>query len=105
VGVVVCDPDRHVVFFSPEAERILGIGAMHADFVEWSASSGRYRPDMVTLSTRGTAARPGHAGGGSASPVDFCQEPATARGALDRCQRDAAAGQFGYGLWWHCGFF
>ena len=49
VGVVVCDTDGHFVFFSPEAERILGIGAMHADSAEWSATYGCYRPDMVTL--------------------------------------------------------
>ena len=49
VGVVVCDPDGHFLFFSPEAERILGIGAMHADFVAWPATYGLYRPDMVTL--------------------------------------------------------
>lgn len=33
VGVVVCDTNAHILFFSPEAERILGIGAMHEDFV------------------------------------------------------------------------
>ena len=48
VGVVVCDSDGHVVFFSPEAERIFGIGAMHADSAAWLASWGCYRPDMVT---------------------------------------------------------
>ena len=49
VGVVVCDLDGHVVFFSPEAERILGIGAIRADLATWFASCGCYRPDMVTL--------------------------------------------------------
>jgi hypothetical protein len=58
-----------------------------------------------TVSIRAAAARSGHAGGGSASRVDFHQELATARGALDRCQRDAAAGQVGHGLRWRCGFF
>ena len=49
VGVVVCDPDGHFLFFSPEAERILGIGAMRADLAAWPATYGLYRPDMVTL--------------------------------------------------------
>jgi PAS domain S-box-containing protein len=48
VGVVVCDTEGHFVFFSPEAERILGIGAMHADSAKWSAIYGCYRPDSVT---------------------------------------------------------
>lgn len=48
VGVVVCDAGGHFLFFSPEAERILGIGAMHMDSAEWSATYGCYRPDMVT---------------------------------------------------------
>ena len=48
VGVVVGDLEGHVVFFSPEAERILGIGAIHADLATWFASCGCYRPDMVT---------------------------------------------------------
>lgn len=48
VGVVVCDTDARFLFFSPEAERILGVGAMHADFAAWSATYGCYRPDMVT---------------------------------------------------------
>jgi PAS domain S-box-containing protein len=48
-GVIVCDADGDLVFFSPEAERILGIGAMHADSAAWSATYGCYRPDMVTL--------------------------------------------------------
>ena len=49
VGVVVCDSDGHFVFFSHEAERILGIGATHAESAQWSAAYGCYRPDMVTL--------------------------------------------------------
>ena len=49
VGVVVCDPAGHVVFCSPAAERILGIGAIYADFAAWSVSCGFCRPDMVTL--------------------------------------------------------
>jgi len=48
VGVMVCDSDGHFLFFSPEAERILGIGAMHAGSAAWSATYGCYRPDMVT---------------------------------------------------------
>ena len=36
------------MLFNPEAERILGIGATHADSAEWSATYGCYRPDMVT---------------------------------------------------------
>lgn len=49
VGVVVCDADGQFVFFNPEAERVLGSGAMHMDSAEWSAAYGCYRPDMVTL--------------------------------------------------------
>jgi len=48
VGVIVCDAEGRFVFFSPEAERILGIGAMQSDFAAWSAVYGCYRPDMVT---------------------------------------------------------
>ena len=47
-GVIVCDPDGHFLFFSPEAERILGIGATHVDSAVWSATYGCFRPDMVT---------------------------------------------------------
>jgi hypothetical protein len=46
--VVVCYTSAHFLFFSPEAERIPGIGAMHADFAAWSVAYGCYRPDMVT---------------------------------------------------------
>lgn len=49
VGVVVCDADGQLVFFNPEAERILGSGAMAMDSAEWSATYGCYRPDMATL--------------------------------------------------------
>jgi PAS domain S-box-containing protein len=49
VGVIICDLDGHVVFFSPEADRIFGVGAMHADLAMLFASCGCYRPDMVTL--------------------------------------------------------
>src|ERR1035441_404099 len=48
VGVVVCDTNGHCVFFNPEAERILGISAMHAECAAWSATYGCFRPDMVT---------------------------------------------------------
>jgi PAS domain S-box-containing protein len=48
VGVVVCDSTGKFVFFSPEAERILGVGAMRAASAEWSAAYGCYLPDMVT---------------------------------------------------------
>jgi PAS domain S-box-containing protein len=48
VGVVVCDVDGKLIFFNPEAERILGSGAMHAEVAEWSALYGCYRPDMAT---------------------------------------------------------
>ena len=48
VGVVICDSDGHFLFFSPEAERILGVGAMDAGFAAWSTVYGLYRPDMVT---------------------------------------------------------
>jgi PAS domain S-box-containing protein len=49
VGVVVCDADGHFVFFSPEAERILGSGSTRVDSAEWSSTYGCYRPDRVTL--------------------------------------------------------
>ena len=48
VGVVVCDIDGRLIFFNPEAERILGSGAMHAEVAEWPALYGCYRPDRVT---------------------------------------------------------
>ena len=48
VGVVVCDIDGRFIFFNPEAERILGSGARHAEIAEWSALYGCYLPDMVT---------------------------------------------------------
>jgi PAS domain S-box-containing protein len=48
VGVIVCDDGGHFVYFSPEAERILGIGAMDLDSAEWSLTYGCYLPDMVT---------------------------------------------------------
>ena len=48
VGVVVCDTDGHFVFYSPEAERILGSCSMHVDSAKWSSTYGCYRPDMVT---------------------------------------------------------
>lgn len=49
VGLVVCDCGGRFLFFSPEAERILGYGALHGDSAEWSAAYGCYRPDTVTL--------------------------------------------------------
>lgn len=48
VGVVICDSSGHFSYFSPEAERILGVAATHADSAEWSAVYGCYLPDMVT---------------------------------------------------------
>lgn len=48
VGVIICDTEGHFVYFSPEAERILGIGARNVDSSEWSATYGCYLPDMVT---------------------------------------------------------
>jgi PAS domain S-box-containing protein len=48
VGVVVSDIDGRLVFFNPEAERILGSGARDAHVAEWSALYGCYLPDMVT---------------------------------------------------------
>jgi PAS domain S-box-containing protein len=48
VGVVVCDIDGRFIFFNPEAERILGSGAGHAEVTEWSALYGCYLADMVT---------------------------------------------------------
>ncbi len=49
VGVIVCDTEGRFVFFSPEAERILGIGAMHAEFASWSTTYGCFRPDMDSV--------------------------------------------------------
>ena len=48
VGVVACDAQGNFVFFNPEAERILGVGATSVDPAEWSATYGCYLPDMVT---------------------------------------------------------
>lgn len=48
VGVIVCDTHARFLFFSPEAERILGTGAIQADFAAWSAAYGCFRPDRVT---------------------------------------------------------
>ena len=48
VGVIVCDAEGRFVFFSPEAERILGIGATQSDFAAWSAAYGCYKLDMMT---------------------------------------------------------
>ena len=53
VGVIVCDADGRFVFFSPEAERILGIGATQSDFAAWSAAYDCYKPDMMTPSSFG----------------------------------------------------
>ncbi len=47
-GTSLCDAGGHFVFFSPEAGRILGFGAMHMGSAEWSLAYGCYRPDMVT---------------------------------------------------------
>lgn len=49
VGVIVCDTEGRFVFFSPEAERILGVGAMHAEFASWSTTYGCFRPDMDSV--------------------------------------------------------
>jgi PAS domain S-box-containing protein len=43
VGVIVCDSDGRSLFFSPEAERVLGCEAMHAD-----CTLACYQSDMVT---------------------------------------------------------
>jgi PAS domain-containing protein len=48
VGVVACDAQGNFVFFNPEAERILGVGATSVDPSEWPATYGCYLPDMVT---------------------------------------------------------
>jgi len=47
-GLVVADPQGRFVFFNPEAERILGIGATSAGPAEWSSAYGCYLPDRVT---------------------------------------------------------
>jgi PAS domain S-box-containing protein len=48
VGVVVCDADGNIAFFSPEAERMLGTGGAHLEVASWPAAFGIFRPDMVT---------------------------------------------------------
>jgi PAS domain S-box-containing protein len=48
VGVIACDAKGHFVFFNPEAERILGVGAMYGEVAGWVAAYGCYRSDMVT---------------------------------------------------------
>ena len=47
-GLVVADEQGRFVFFNPEAERILGIGARDTSPAEWSAVYGCYLPDRVT---------------------------------------------------------
>jgi PAS domain S-box-containing protein len=48
VGVIVCDAQGNFVFFSPEAEGILGLGSMRIDSAQWSSAYGCYLPDMTT---------------------------------------------------------
>ncbi|MBZ5582840.1 MAG: PAS domain S-box protein, partial [Acidobacteriia bacterium] len=48
VGVVVCNAHGQLIFFNPEAERILGIGVTGAREAEWPATYGCYLPDMTT---------------------------------------------------------
>jgi PAS domain S-box-containing protein len=48
VGVVVCDQQGRLLFFNPEAERILGMGPMNVSPAEWTPTYGCYRPDMRT---------------------------------------------------------
>ena len=47
-GLVVADEQGSFVFFNPEAERILGIGARDTSPAEWSAVYGCYLPDKIT---------------------------------------------------------
>jgi PAS domain S-box-containing protein len=47
-GLIVADGQGRFLFFNPEAERILGIGARDTSPVEWSAVYGCYLPDQVT---------------------------------------------------------
>ncbi len=47
-GLVVADEQGKFVFFNPEAERILGIGATDTSPAQWSAVYGCYLPDRVT---------------------------------------------------------
>jgi PAS domain S-box-containing protein len=47
-GLIVADEHGRFVFFNPEAERILGIGARDTSPAEWSAVYGCYLPDRVT---------------------------------------------------------
>lgn len=49
VGVVVCNREGNLVFFNPEAERILGMGLTDAAPNEWTTRYGCYLPDMVTI--------------------------------------------------------
>lgn len=48
VGVVVCDQHGKLIFFSPEAERVLGMGPKEVGPAEWTAAYGCYLPDMRT---------------------------------------------------------
>jgi PAS domain S-box-containing protein len=47
-GLVVANQQGRFLFFNPEAERILGIGARDTVPSEWSAVYGCYLPDQVT---------------------------------------------------------
>lgn len=48
VGVAVCDQHGKLIFFSPEAERILGMGIKEVGTAEWTATYGCHLPDMRT---------------------------------------------------------
>lgn len=48
VGVVVCDAEGNISFFSPEAERMLGAGRTHLEVASWPTAFGIFRPDTVT---------------------------------------------------------
>jgi PAS domain S-box-containing protein len=48
-GIIIADTDGKFLFFNAAAARILGIGAMELDPVEWSRTYGCYYPDKVTV--------------------------------------------------------
>lgn len=48
VGVAVCNAEGALTYFSPEAERILGLGMVDAATGDWASAYGCFLPDRVT---------------------------------------------------------
>lgn len=48
VGLIVADRQGEILFFNPEAERILGTDLQDGDLAQWTPACGCYRADMVT---------------------------------------------------------